>query len=384
MERHTILLMSDIADFGGGEANLTDHAVRLANGDRFHPVVLVPGPGILEDHLRRSGIETVRLSLGRARRILGLIPYLPLLDTIELLRSVRRLDCSLLHANSFTTALHGGLVGAILRRPVVWTCRGWDFRSDGLKGRFLHRFVRRIIATSEWVRRKVLAPGVVTSDQILLLHQGVDVNRFHPSMPEETEGLRSELGIDSEDVVFLCVGTVYPLKQQIPLVRCFESLRRQIPDVRAKLLFIGEGSPPGNAFEMELRETIARSSFVNDILFLGRRWDVERFLRAVDVVVCPSEVESFGMVVIEAMASGTPVIATSNGGPAETVVPGETGLLIDPSKPSEWTDAMMALLQNAPRRTQMGRAARTHVLAHFDKAEHQRHVEDLYASLIGP
>lgn len=382
MGNHRILLISDIADFGGGEANLADHAIRLSKNVSYHPIVVVPEAGLLETHLKQSSIETVRARLRRPHWIAGCIPSFPLQDTLKLFGLIRRLDVDLLHANSFNTALHAGFAGAMRRTPVVWTCRGWDFRSDGIKGRFLNRFVSRIIVTSGWVERKLTAPGVVPKKHTLLVHQGVDVERFAPASSQERHRTRAEIDLGDQDCVLLCVGTIYPLKQQIPLLRCFERLIEIYPDRSLKLVFIGEGSPPMNEFEVALRKEVDSSPARANVRLLGRRWDVERFYSASDILVCPSEVESFGMAVIEAMSSGVPVVSTRCGGPAETVIEGETGFLIDPKSPEEIVDALSKLIADDSRRTAMGKAARERVLRFFDKSNHQKEVENLYDALI--
>jgi glycosyltransferase involved in cell wall biosynthesis len=101
------------------------------------------------------------------------------------------------------------------------------------------------------------------------------------------------------------------------------------------------------------------------VAFLGWVERPERLLAASDVVVCPSRFESFGLVPVEAMACEVPVVSTNVGGPAETIVDGETGFLVPPRQPSQLADRVASLLGDEGLRTRMGRAGRARVEARF-------------------
>src|SRR5690606_32608839 len=101
------------------------------------------------------------------------------------------------------------------------------------------------------------------------------------------------------------------------------------------------------------------------LVYLGFRADVERVIAAADVVVCASHFEGYGVVNIEAMACGKPVVSTNRGGPAETVADGETGYLVPPGDAVALASRVIDLLHDTDLRAQMGAAGRQRVLAQF-------------------
>ena len=104
-------------------------------------------------------------------------------------------------------------------------------------------------------------------------------------------------------------------------------------------------------------------------------------IAACDVIVCPSRFESLGMVHLESMAMARPVVSMDNGGPAETVVDGETGFLVPPEDPDALAQRVIALLRDAALRARMGEAGRARVLAHFTAAGYARAFAQLLEDL---
>jgi len=100
------------------------------------------------------------------------------------------------------------------------------------------------------------------------------------------------------------------------------------------------------------------------------------------VIVCPSRFESLGMVHLESMAMARPVVSMNNGGPAETVVDGETGYLVPPEDPDALADRVVALLRDPRLRARMGEAGRARVLAHFTAAGYAAQFSQLVESLV--
>jgi spore coat protein SA len=101
------------------------------------------------------------------------------------------------------------------------------------------------------------------------------------------------------------------------------------------------------------------------LIYLGFRPDAERVIAAADVVVCPSHFESYGMVHVEAMSSGRPVVSTRRGGPSETIADGETGYLVDAGDAPGLARHVVALLRDAELRRRMGAAGRARVERRF-------------------
>jgi glycosyltransferase involved in cell wall biosynthesis len=143
------------------------------------------------------------------------------------------------------------------------------------------------------------------------------------------------------------VANFSPVKRHDMLLQALTQVREKLPDVRC--LLIGDGvlrvTVEGMAQQMGLSEMV---------VFFGSRSDVPDLLPAIDVFALTSDSESFSNAIVEAMASGKPVVATDCGGPAETVVEGETGFLVPPGQPVILAEKITLLLQSPILAQQMG------------------------------
>jgi glycosyltransferase involved in cell wall biosynthesis len=170
----------------------------------------------------------------------------------------------------------------------------------------------------------------------------------------------------------------------------FLDMARRILDTRSDVQFAVAGD---NAFgvaadaayqQRVLSIAASDPALAKSVRFLGFVSRCDELLAASDVVVCSSRFESFGMVHIEAMASGVPVVSTNVGGPAETIVDGTTGWLVPPDRPDLLADRVRGLLDDPDERRRMGAAGRARVLAHFTLDRYAASMADLFASARRP
>jgi glycosyltransferase involved in cell wall biosynthesis len=163
--------------------------------------------------------------------------------------------------------------------------------------------------------------------------------------------IRAELGIPCSAPLLTCAARLEQEKDIGSLIAAMEHVAVECPS--AVCVIAGEGS-----HKPELLAQIRRSGLEGRVRLLGYRSDVMAILNASDLFVLPSLTESFGLVLLEAMALGKPVLATRVGGPVEIVVEGETGLLVPPSDPGALGRAMLALLRDPATGAEMGRNGR--------------------------
>lgn len=239
----------------------------------------------------------------------------------------------------------------------------------------------RIVATSpqeqDHMRSLVSAKG-----NIDIIPCGTDIHRFGSCTKESA---RATLGLDQDEKVVFYVGRFDPRKGIETLVRAVG--QSKLRDKEKLKLIIGGGSRPGQSdgIERDRIEGIVAELGMNDFtIFPGRLGDdlLPAYYAAADVCVVPSHYEPFGLVAIEAMASGTPVVASDVGGLQFTVLPEETGLLAAPKDEADFADAIDRILSNPDWRDQLGKGARARVESKFswDGVAHQ--LSDLYTKLI--
>ena len=238
--------------------------------------------------------------------------------------------------------------------PAVVTAHGQDVENAVRSALVRHATritVRRaagIVAVSRWLRSRLESVVPEARGRVEVIDCGVDLDRFAPADPESA---RNAIAWRPEGTAFVCAGSLTERKNVLRLARAFE--RRG----EGSLAFVGDGALRG---ALEGRPGIHLAGPV-------AHEDVARWLQAADVVCQPSLAEPFGLVTLEALACGRPVVATAVGGPAE-LVPAGAGVLVDP----EDEDALVAALSAAAVLSRPNYEARVAAEAHDVRLQVER------------
>ncbi len=239
----------------------------------------------------------------------------------------------------------------------------------------------RVVATSPQ-EEEHMRSLVSTKGNIDIIPCGTDIHRFGSL---DKVAARAELGIDPEALTVFYVGRFDPRKGIETLVRAVG--QSKLRGSKKLHLIIGGGSRPGQSDgkERERIEGIVAQLGMSDFTtFPGRIGDeiLPAYYAAADVCVVPSHYEPFGLVAIEAMACGTPVVASDVGGLQFTVIPEQTGLLASPQDEAAFAEAIDRILANPDWRNQLGKQARVRVEEKFswDGVAHQ--LSGLYTKLL--
>lgn len=226
--------------------------------------------------------------------------------------------------------------------------------------RIVH-FADRLVAATPAEEEQLCALYGADPRKISIIPPGVDLCNFHPRRKLD---VRRRLGLSPDRRIALFVGRIEPLKGIDTIIQATAHLRARHPElVKHLTVAIVGGSPWAAQVDAEmarLQKLRAELKLERTVRFLGARQQtvLPAFYSAADLVLMPSHYESFGMVGLEAMACGAPVIASAVGGLAHLVKDGLTGFLVPPQEPEELADRMDLLLSDELLRWQMGRAAR--------------------------
>ena len=217
---------------------------------------------------------------------------------------------------------------------------------------------RRILVNSEMVKRDILRRHPVRDEDVSTVYNGVDPKRFHPRLRTQAGAkLRHTLGIGEQDIALLFLGSGYARKGLRPLLEALPEVMSQRPAVR--LLVTGRDRHRSDY------ERLARRLGVHDrVHFLGWRDDTEVCFAAADLYVLPTIYDSFAYTVLEAFASGIPVVTTVNAGAAELIEPGVHGEILPADfRPGDLARVLLAWADPA-RRKEAAEAVRARACAH--------------------
>ena len=239
--------------------------------------------------------------------------------------------------------------------------------------RLANRFVDKIVANCEAVKSFCSRQEGLSPSKIVTIHNGVDLKRFDGMAGGDTK--KGELGLAKGGPVVGMVANFDEVKGHRYLVKAMPWIRRAAGPVH--FLFVGDGPVRRRIQDLAQREESSSS-----VIFTGFRRDIPEMISSMDVLVLPSLQEGFPNVILEAMAMGKPVVATSSGGARELVIDGETGLLVPPRQPQALADRLVFLLTNRQRAKAMGIAGRRRVEKDFSLHRMVRNYEKLYQNLL--
>ncbi len=239
-------------------------------------------------------------------------------------------------------------------------------------------FVSHYVALSRDLAEHLRQPIGVPASRITQLYNGVDTLRFAPASRRAVPP--GSPFSDPELFVFGTVGRMQPVKAQTLLAQAFVLALGQAPELRSRmrLVMAGDGPLLGQC------QAILHNAGVAELVWLaGERSDVQDVMRGLDCFVLPSLAEGISNTILEAMASGLPVLATSVGGNADLVVPGSTGDIVPPGDAQALASAMVSLVQNPERARAWGSLGRQRAESSFSLSAMLDSYEGIYDRLLG-
>jgi starch synthase len=346
--------------------------------------------------------------IGPAEALAGLDPgHRKVLDAVyrNIVMAGAARDADIVHCHTWYTFLGGCLVKQLLQIPLVVTThslephRPWKKEQLGTgyyAAAWLERTAlenaERVVAVSAAMQADVTSLFEVAPEKVRVIHNGIDIETFRAS---SDPAVLAGYGIDPARPVVLFVGRETRQKGIVHLIRAF----RHVTAPAQLVLCSGAADTPAYAEEVNAAVLAARARTDNPVIRIREMVPVDR-LRVLysqaAVFVCPSVYEPFGIINLEAMACGTPVVASAVGGIPEVVVDGETGLLVpfaagegadaEPRDPGQFARDLGAavdrLLQAPEKRRRMAAAARRRVEAHFSWERIAQRTMDVYRELV--
>jgi len=232
--------------------------------------------------------------------------------------------------------------------------------------------VDRMVALTEGERRDYGAFSVANPNKMVTIHSGVKIDQFMKAKGNGQEK-KGSLGLNTNVLVVGTIGWLLPIKGPMYLLKAMAEVWQSHPDIQ--LVYVGKGD-----LERELKGEVYRTGVSDKVRFLGWRDDIPEILQILDIFVLPSLNEGMGRVLVEAMASGKPIVASKVGGIPDLVKHGHNGFLVAPGDANGLSLAIKKLIEDEQLRLEMGARGRT-MARDYGVEEMIKKIDDLYTSL---
>jgi glycosyltransferase involved in cell wall biosynthesis len=377
VKRIRIAFVSSTLDVGGAENVLSSLMTRLPRERYDTELLFLKNPGTVGKRLIRHGVAHAS-GLQRGRR-----------DPAVLFRLVSRLRSSspdilfsLDHHNAMFWGRLASLVARVPRRVVAShsTGRMESRRSFSRLDRFLMRYTDAVVALSAAHADYLQSVEGIDPQRIVVIENGIDVERYERVDSEAVDKLREEFGLGSEDRVVTMVAALRPEKAHGAFLAAAADLVGHRPDLRTRFLVVGDG--PERA-RIETRRS--ELGLEDRVALLGERDDIPEILGLSGVLVLPSHgaVETLPLAVLEAMAAGVPVVASAVGSVPEIIEEGRTGRLIAPADPVGLSGAICRTFDEREGTQRITREARETVRKRYAVERMVARYEELFDRLTG-
>jgi glycosyltransferase involved in cell wall biosynthesis len=322
--------------------------------------------------LRRQKYLNPRGILFMGGSLLGSVPFL--------VRTIRRYKISLVQTNT-STVLSGAVAAAICGVPHVWHVheifRKWEGK---VLTRMLGALSARVVVPSEATANNLRGSYPRLSRKLVVITNGVDPAPFRSVSESDVEHVRREWSIMPGEQVVGMVGRIGMWKGEEQFVEMARLISQQRSGV--KFVIVGGTFDNQERHMDDLRAIIVSKGLRERVLLAGLREDVPAVVNCFDVLAhLPVRPEPFGLVAVEAMSAGKPVVAAAMGGLAEIVRDGETGFLVGPGQVEHAAERVLALLDDTSLREHMGQAGSHRVDAEFSSAAYAARFQALYRSI---
>ena len=308
---------------------------------------------------------------------------------LALARLIKREQISLIHARSRAPAVSALIAAKLAKVPFLATYHGVYNARSGLK-RFYNSIMTRgalTIANSDYTRAHVIAEHGVAPEKVIAIPRGVDLTRFDPAIvsAERVAAQRAKWGLEAGDkrLVLLLAGRLTRWKGQRLLIDALAALKAA--GLGEVILILAGDAQGRDGYRDELIAAAKAAGLEESVRLVGHCDDMPAAYLACDAAAAPSlEPEAFGRTAVEPQIMGRPVLASDHGAFRETVIEGETGLLLAPADITAWQAGLAKLLSLSPKdRAKMSAAGRERAVRLFGVEAMTAATLAVYGRLVG-
>ncbi len=330
---------------------------------RGHQVTILCKPNSwIKTHVDQTNVEVIESNLAR----------FPFAEFKRIASVIRDKNIDLIHTHMTRGQNFGIGLKFITGKPVVATAHNRHFE---LHWNFNDFVIANSKSTFNFHRRVNLVPA----SRMQTIYCCSDPDHQRPVSPSAALAIRQKLRLKPDSILVGIVGEVAARKGHKYLVQALPKIISKIPNV--KVIFVGRYGRKQPYFR-QMRKFLFDNKLFGVVKWLGRRSNVQEYLSACDLSVMPSIEEPLGLVAIESLMAGTPVVASQTGGLTEIVNTGENGVLVPPRDPETLADAIIHLAQHRELRRTMGESGQRFVKEKFSPRLLIDAVEQVYNDVV--
>jgi glycosyltransferase involved in cell wall biosynthesis len=361
-----ILYISNHLNIGG----ITSYLLTLGTGmkNRGHNVYIASSGGELLYRFIEKGIIYIPIPIRTKKEVSPKVLW----SAFKLSCLLKEEHIDLLHSNSRTTQILGNLLNKTCGIPHVFTSHGF----------FKNRFFRKlfpcwpdaVIAISEPVKEHLIEDFHIDQKNVFVIHNGIDTEKYQIQNQKSKIEIKKKLGLSDAPVVGI-VARLSDVKGHIYLIKAMKAVLKSMP--QAQLLIVGDGK-----IKDELVNTVAVLGIQKGVFFIPSVRDTKDVLSAMDLFIMPSLKEGLGLAIMEAMASGLPVIGSNIGGIRSLIKNNINGILVEPADVNALSENILLLLDDFDKAGSLGRAAQIFIKENFSQEKMVLQTEDLYLECL--
>jgi lipopolysaccharide heptosyltransferase II len=311
---------------GGVETGTVDLAQRLVK--LGHKAVVISAGGPLVKELESTGVIHYQLPVHK-KSIFNILKMVP-----RVVEIIKKEDIDIVHARSRVPAWIAYYAVRRTTRPLITTCHGYYAK---------HLFSRPmgwgklVICPSQIIARHMIEDFGTPFERIRIVPRSVDLEKFPYINPDEKRKTKEfNVGI---------IGRITPLKGHMHFIKAMAGVAKKIPHL--KIWIVGDVPESKTAYKEQLQILARRLGIWEQTQFLGTQRDIPEIMKHLDVVVLASTThDAFPRAIVEAQASGVPVVATSVGGAVDIIEDGSNGLLVPPADPASMSSAVIKIYED--------------------------------------
>lgn len=373
--KKTIKIFYIIESLGsGGAERLLTYTLKNINKNNFSVIVVcLIKPLNFKEELENSGIDVVCLNAKNLHTFFHII--------LRLYRLIIKKRPDIVHTHLYFANIYGRIAAKLAGvKSIIATLHNPDYTYENNGGwkykirKIIDKYTGKVcnscfIAVSNFVKKDF--EKQLGFRNIKILHNCVDSSIFNKSKGSA----RNEFGINRDDFVILNIGRLHSQKGQLCLIEAFNLVYKS--NNRCRLIIIGKG-----LFENILKNKTEELNLEREIIFLENRKDIPEIMKISDMFVFPSNYEGFGIALVEAMASGLPVVASKIDVLKEIIDDGMNGILVEKGNHIKLAETISSLINNVDFRHYLGRNAKEKAVKLFNPIEYTQRLESIYRELV--